>query len=217
VWTSVDEYVAAVCLLHDPALDAALEASRAAGLPAISVSAPQGKLLHLIARMVGARRMLEIGTLGGYSAIWLARALPEGGRLVTLEYEQKHADVARANIARAGLSDRVEIRVGRAIETLPGLETEGAGPFDLVFIDADKTGYPDYWPWALRLARPGTVIVADNVVRDGKVADSQSSDPNVQGVRRYLALVGAERRVTSTVLQTVGAKGYDGLSIAIVQ
>ena len=167
--------------------------------------------------MIGARKILEIGTLGGYSAIWLARALPEGGRLVTLEYEQKHADVARQNIARAGLSDRVDIRVGRAIDTLPTLEAEGAGPFDLVFIDADKTGYPDYWPWALTLARPGAVIIADNVVRDGKVADANSSDQNVQGVRRYLARVGAEPRVTSTVLQTVGAKGYDGLSIAIVQ
>ena len=217
VWTAVDDYVASVCLPADPALDAALESSRAAGLPAISVSAPQGKLLHLLARMIGARKILEIGTLGGYSAIWLARALPEGGRLVTLEYEQKHADVARQNIARAGLSDRVDIRVGRAIETLPALEAEGAGPFDLVFIDADKTGYPDYWPWALKLARPGAVIIADNVVRDGKVADANSSDQNVQGVRRYLARVGAEPRVTSTVLQTVGAKGYDGLSIAIVQ
>jgi len=217
VWTAVDDYVASVCLPPDPALDAALESSRAAGLPAISVSAPQGKLLHLLARMIGARKILEIGTLGGYSAIWLARALPEGGRLVTLEYEQKHAEVARQNISRAGLSDRVDIRVGRAIETLPTLDAEGAGPFDLVFIDADKTGYADYWPWALRLARPGAVIIADNVVRDGKVADANSSDQNVQGVRRYLARVGAEPRVTSTVLQTVGAKGYDGLSIAIVQ
>jgi predicted O-methyltransferase YrrM len=217
VWTAVDEYVASVCLSPDPALDAALESSRAAGLPAINVSAPQGKLLHLLARMIGARTILEIGTLGGYSAIWLARALPPGGRLVTLEYEQKHADVARGNLERAGLADRVDIRVGPAIQTLPTLEAEGAGPFDLVFIDADKTGYPDYWPWALRLSRPGAVIIADNVVRDGKVADANSTDQNVQGVRRYLARVGAEPRVTSTVLQTVGSKGYDGFSIAIVQ
>ena len=183
VWTAVDEYVASVCLPPDPALDAALESSRAAGLPAISVSAPQGKLLHLLARMIGARRILEIGTLGGYSAIWLARALPEGGRLITLgtnrSMRTSHARTSRAPVCPIGWRSA---SVG--IESLPKLEAEGAGPFDLVFIDADKTGYPDYWPWALKLSRPGAVIIADNVVRDGKVADANSSDQNVQGVRR---------------------------------
>jgi predicted O-methyltransferase YrrM len=215
-WTAVDEYLSDLLLPPDPALEAALDASRAAGLPAINVSAPQGKLLFLLARLQGARRILEIGTLGGYSTIWLGRALPPGGRLVTLEADPKHAAVARANLAHAGLGDVVEVRLGLGLNTLPRLVAEGADPFDLIFIDADKTGYPDYWAWALQLSHRGTLIVADNVVRDGAVADAGSDDPSVQAVRRYLALVAAEPRVSATVLQTVGAKGYDGLSLALV-
>jgi len=216
LWTSVDAYVSSLFVPPDLALDAALEASTAAGLPAIAVSPAQGKMLHLLARAMQARSILEIGTLGGYSTIWLARALPPEGRLVTLEISAAHAEVARANVARAGLAAQVDVRLGPAIETLPRLVEEGAGPFDLVFIDADKPGYPHYWPWALRLARPGALIVADNVVREGAVADAQSVDANVQGVRRYLECVAAEPGVSATVLQTVGVKGYDGLSLAVV-
>jgi predicted O-methyltransferase YrrM len=216
LWTSVDEYVSSLLIPPDPALDAALEKSQSAGLPSIAVSPPQGKLLYLLALTRQARSILEIGTLGGYSTIWLARALPPEGRLVTLEVNATHAEVARANIARAGLATQVEVRLGPALETLPRLLAEGAGPFDLVFIDADKPGYPHYWPWALCLSCRGTLIVADNVVREGAVADSGSADPNVQGVRRYLECVAAEPGVTGTVIQTVGAKGYDGLSLAIV-
>jgi predicted O-methyltransferase YrrM len=214
-WTAVDDY-AAELLIQDPILEATLRASAEAGLPAISVSPLQGKLLLLLARVQQARRILEIGTLGGYSTIWMARSLPPGGRLVTLEAEPKHAEVARSNIARAGLGDLVEVRLGPALETLSQLVAERAQPFDLVFIDADKTGYPDYWTWALRLARVGTLIIADNVVRDGAVADPTSTDPNVLAVRRYHALVAAEPRVSATVVQTVGAKGYDGMSLALV-
>lgn len=216
LWTSVDEYVSSLFLPADPALDAAVEASEAAGLPAIAVSPAQGKLLYVLALAMQARRILEIGTLGAYSTLWLARALPPEGRLVTLELQPTHADVARANLARAGLGAQVEVRLGPALETLPRLVEEGAGPFDLVFIDADKPGYPRYWPWALRLSRPGTLIVADNVVREGAVADAGSADANVQGVRRYLECVASEPGVTGTVLQTVGVKGYDGLSLAVV-
>ena len=216
-WTAVDDYLTQLVVQSDPALDAARAASREAGLPDIAVSPPQGKLLFLMARLQRATSILEIGTLGGYSAIWLARALPPGGRLVTLEADAKHAEVARASIARAGLSEVAEVRLGRAIDTLPLLAKErGDGSFDLIFIDADKTGYPDYWGWALRLSHPGSLIVADNVVRDGAVADAQSADANVRAVRRYHELVAAEPRVTSTVIQTVGAKGYDGLSFALV-
>ena len=216
LWTSVDEYISSLCIPADPVLDAAVVASQAAGLPDIAVSPAQGKLLYLLALTRQAQSILEIGTLGGYSSIWLARSLPPEGRLVTLELSPVHAEVARANIARAALQAQVEVRVGPAIEALPRLATEGAGPFDVVFIDADKPGYPDYWPWALRLARRGTLIVADNVVRDGAVADANSTDANVQGVRRYLECVAAEPRVASTVLQTVGVKGYDGVSVAVV-
>ena len=178
-WTAVDDYITGLIVPADPALDAAQEASRAADLPAISVSAAQGKFLHLLARIQGARRILEVGTLGGYSTIWMARALPPDGRLVTLEFDPKHADVARANIARAGLSDRVDLRVGRAIDALPGLAKDG--PFDLVFIDADKPSTTDYFNWALKLSRRGTVIVVDNVVRDGKVATTpEDADENVR-------------------------------------
>jgi predicted O-methyltransferase YrrM len=216
LWTSVDQYVESLFLPKDAALDAALEASQAAGLPSIAVSPAQGKLLYLLALATRAQKILEIGTLGGYSAIWLARALSPEGRLVTLEVSATHAEVARANLARAGLAAQVEVRLGPALSTLPLLASEGKGPFDLVFIDADKPGYSDYWPWVLRLSRRGTLIVADNVVRDGAVADANSADENVQGVRRYLGCVAREPGVTATVLQTVGVKGYDGLSLAVV-
>jgi predicted O-methyltransferase YrrM len=215
-WTTVDRYVTDLFMAPDAALETALAASAAADLPAINVSPAQGKLLHLLARAQGARNILEIGTLGGYSTIWLARALPAGGRLITLEANPKHAAVARANIARAGLTRVVELRLGLAIETLPQLAAERLGPFDLIFIDADKPGYPEYLPWALELSRPGSLIIADNVVRKGEVANAASTDPNVQGVRRYNALLAAEPRVSATVLQTVGSKGYDGLAVALV-
>jgi predicted O-methyltransferase YrrM len=216
-WSAVDEYLDGHLVPADEALESALRASAEAGLPQISVSPTQGKLLNLLARLHGARRILEIGTLGGYSAIWLARALPPGGHLITLEADARHAEVARENLALAGLADLTEVRVGRAQETLPHLVSSGAGPFDLIFIDADKPGYPDYLRWSLDLARPGTVIVADNVVRDGAVADPASDDPNVQGVRQFIELLGAEPRVSATVIQTVGSKGYDGFAIAVVQ
>jgi len=215
-WTAVDQYLSDLLLPSDPALASALQASADAGLPAISVSPTQGKLLHLLARAQGARHILELGTLGGYSAIWLARALPADGRLVTLEFEPKHAEVARANLVRAGVADRVELLVGAALETLPQLAAAGRGPFDFIFIDADKENYPGYWEWALKLARRGTTIVADNVVRKGAVADPASEDPAVQAVRRLCELMAAEPRVTSTVIQTVGCKGYDGFALAVV-
>ena len=215
-WTAVDRYIADLLVPADPALDGALEASAAAGLPAIQVSAPQGKLLHLLARIRGARNILEIGTLGGYSTIWLARALPADGRLITLESDAKHAEVARANIARAGLDGVVEVRLGRALETLPRLSAEGRGPFDFVFIDADKPSNADYFTWSLELSREGTVIVVDNVVRGGAVTDAASADPNVLGVRRFNELLAAESRVSATEIQTVGSKGYDGFAIALV-
>ena len=211
-WDAVDGYYSGLLVGPDAALDAALEASDAAGLPAIAVAPTQGKLLHLIARTRGARRILEIGTLGGYSTIWLARALPADGRLITLEYEEKHAEVARANLARAGLADKVEVRVGPALDTLPTL----TGPFDLFFIDADKPNNPDYFRWALRLSRPGSVIIVDNVVRGGRVADPDSTDPAVIGTRRLAELLAAEPSVDATMIQTVGSKGYDGFAMALV-
>lgn len=214
-WAAVDDYITRLIVPPDSALDAAQAASRAADLPAISVSAAQGKFLHLLARIQGARRILEIGTLAGYSTIWMARALPPDGRLVTLEFDPTHAAVARANIARAGLSDRVDVRVGRAIDALPGLT--GEGPFDLVFIDADKPGTTDYFNWAVKLSRPGTVIVVDNVVQNGKIAGaSGDGDESVEGMRKFMSVLAAERRVTATALQTVGIKGYDGFAIALV-
>lgn len=216
LWSAVDRYINDLLVPSDPALDAALAASAKAGLPAIHVAPNQGKLLQLLARLQGAHTILEIGTLGGYSTIWLARALPPGGRLVTLEANPRHAEVARANIARAGLSSVVELRLGRALETLPKLLVESRGPFDLIFIDADKPGYPDYFAWALKLSRLGSLIVADNVVRKGALADPASEDPMVQGVRRFTELVAAEPRVSATAIQTVGCKGYDGLAIALV-
>lgn len=215
-WSAVDRYITDLLVPPDAALDAALEASAAAGLPPINVAPNQGKLLHLLARIHGARTILEIGTLGAYSTIWLARALPAGGRLITLESEPKHAEVARANLDRAGLADRVELRLGRALDTLPKLAAEGRGPFDLIFIDADKPSNPDYFAWALKLSRRGSVIVVDNVVRNGAVVDPENADPNVQGARRLYELLAAERRVSATAIQTVGTKGYDGLAIAVV-
>jgi len=215
-WVAFDRYISDLFLPPDPALDAALEDAKAAGLPSISVSAAQGRLLHVLARALGARRILEVGTLAGYSAISLARALAPGGRLITLEADPVHARVARANVARAGLDGLVEVREGRASETMPQLAAEGAGPFDLIFIDADKPGYADYLGWALDLSRPGTLIVADNVVRKGQVADDASDDPNVVGIRRFNERLAAEARVRATVVQTVGAKGYDGFAFAVV-
>ena len=215
-WTAVDRYLTDLFVQPDPALEAALQASAAAGLPPIHVSPNQGKLLLLLARVQAARNILEIGTLGGYSTVWLARALPGNGRLITLELDEKFAAVARANIARAGLAGVVELRLGRALETLPQLAAEGRGPFDLIFIDADKATYPDYFRWALKLSRRGSLIIADNIVRKGAVADATSSDPNVQGVRRFNELLAAEPRVSATAIQTVGSKGYDGFAIALV-
>jgi predicted O-methyltransferase YrrM len=215
-WSAVDSYIADLFLAPDPALEAALTSSTAAGLPAISVSPTQGKLLHVLARVQGARRILEIGTLGGYSTIWLARALPADGRLISLEIDPRHAEVAQTNLDRAGLSSAVEIRLGPALDTLPKLVTEGRRPFDLIFIDADKPGYADYLKWSLKLARPGTLIIADNVVRKGAVADPESTDENVQGIWKFNEALAAEKRVTTTVMQTVGSKGYDGLALILV-
>ena|SRR5258708_5423807 len=215
-WTAVDRYITDLLVPPDPALDAALQASAAAGLPAINVAPNQGKFLMLLAQIRGARNILEIGTLGAYSTIWLARALPADGHLITLEADPKHAEVARANIARAGLASMVELRLGPALETLPRLAAEGGGPFDLIFIDADKPGYPDYFRWALKLSRRGTVIVADNVVREGAVIDPASDDPRVQGMRRFNEVLAAEPRVSATEIQTVGSKGYDGFALALV-
>jgi len=215
-WTAVDRYLDEVLVGHDAVLEAALRASTEAGLPAINVAPTQGKLLNLLARVRGARAILEIGTLGGYSTIWLGRALPTGGRMVTLEIDAKHAEVARANLVRAGLSQRVEVRLGRALDSLERLETEGAGPFDLVFIDADKPNIPAYFKWALRLSRPGSLIVVDNVVRDGAVIDAESADASVHGVRRLNELMASEPRVSATTIQTVSAKGYDGFALALV-
>ena len=215
-WTAVDRYITDLLAPSDPALDAALHSSAAAGLPAINVAPNQGKFLMLLAQIQGARNILEIGTLGAYSTIWLARALPADGHLITLEADPKHAEVARANITRAGLAQVVEVRLGPAQETLPRLIAEGAGPFDMIFIDADKPAYPDYFTWSLKLSRRGTVIVADNVIRDGAVIDSASEDPRVQGMRRFNELLAAERRVSATEIQTVGSKGYDGFALMVV-
>lgn len=215
-WSRVDHYFAEQLLPEDPALEAALAASAAAGLPAINVSPNQGMLLQLLAQAIAAKRILEIGTLGGYSTIWLARALPDDGRLISLEAEARHADVARANLARAGLAGIVDVRLGRALDTLPRLESEGQGPFDFVFIDADKPNNTPYFEWALRLTRPGSLIVVDNVVRGGDVIDSGSDEEGVQGVRRLLERIADEPRVRATAIQTVGTKGYDGFAIALV-
>jgi predicted O-methyltransferase YrrM len=218
LWKQVDEYLIEALLpdASEPALVAAQKASVAADLPPISVSATQGKFLHLLARIAGARNILEVGTLGGYSTIWLARALPPHGRLMTLEFDPKHAEIAAANLERAGLSDVVEIRLGPAIETLPKLAAEGLSPFDLIFIDADKESTAEYFEWALHLSRPGTVIVVDNVVRNGDVVNRDTGDSSSQGIRRFMEQMAGETRVTMTALQTVGNKGYDGFAIGIV-
>lgn len=215
-WTAVDDYIGRHLIGEDAALAAALDANNAAGLPQIDVSPAQGKMLQLFARMTGARRILEIGTLGGYSTIWLARALPEGGRLVTLELEPAHAAVARGNIARAGLDHRVDIRVGAAADTLDGMIRNGEAPFDLVFIDADKPGNVGYLQAALALSRPGTAIVVDNVVREGGVLDAASDDPRIQGTRALFEAIAAEPRLSATAVQTVGAKKWDGFVLAVV-
>ncbi len=211
-WSAVDDHLTALLVRPDDALNAAQDRADEAGLPSIAVSPPQGKLLHLLAMACGARTILEIGTLAGYSTIWLARALPDDGRLVTLELDRHHADVAAANLDRAGLADRVEIRVGPALDTLPLL----TGPFDLVFIDADKVNGVEYFEWAVRLSRPGSLIVVDNVVRGGKIVDPANDEPSVVGTRRVLDAIAAEPRVTATVVQTVGSKGHDGLAVALV-
>jgi len=215
-WTEVDRYIESKLIPADPVLDEALAANRTAGLPPHDVSAAQGKLLRLFAKMQGAMRILEIGTLGGYSTIWLARALPPGGRLVTLEADPLHAKTAGSNIARAGLSEVVDIRVGQALDSLEALEREQAAPFDLIFIDADKPNNPAYLRWALRLSRPGTVVIGDNVVRGGEVTDAGSADPRVQGVRKFFNLLASEPAIDATAIQTVGGKGYDGFAIGIV-
>ncbi len=215
-WSEVDRYLTDLYVPDDPVLRATLAESAAAKLPDIQVSPPQGKLLHLLAQIRGTRRILEIGTLGGYSTIWLARALPPGGHLISLELDARHAEVARSNVARAGLAHVVEVRVGPAAESLPRLAAEGAEPFDLIFIDADKQGYPEYLTWALKLSRRGSVIVADNVVRDGGVADPNTTDPSNRGIRRFHEMLAAESRVSATAIQTVGSKGYDGFALAFV-
>jgi predicted O-methyltransferase YrrM len=216
LWTDVDEYIVGLLLRADRALEETLDRSAAADLPSISVAPNQGKLLELLARMQRARRILEIGTLGGYSTIWLARALPSDGSLVTLELEPVHAEVARENIDRAGLGALVDVRVGPATTTLQALIDAGAEPFDFIFIDADKEGYPKYLELSLQLSRPGTVIVADNVVRDGEVANATSTDERVQGVRAFLEMAAANDRIEGTAIQTVGSKGYDGFALLVV-
>ncbi|MFM9589763.1 O-methyltransferase [Streptomyces scabiei] len=215
-WDDVDAYFTTHLAPNDEALEAALRDNEAAGLPAIDVAANQGKFLHLLALIQGARRILEIGTLGGYSTIWLARALPADGRLVSLEYSARHAEVACRNIARAGLDGIVEVRVGPALESLPKLTDENPEPFDLVFIDADKANNPHYVEWALRLTRAGSVIVVDNVVRGGRVADAAATEPDVRGTRAAIELIAAHPRLSGTAIQTVGTKGYDGFALARV-
>jgi predicted O-methyltransferase YrrM len=216
LWTAVDEYITRMLVPSDQVLGAALEASAAAGLPAIQVTPNQGKLLHLLARLQGARRILEIGTLGGYSTIWLARALPEDGRLITLESDPKHAEVARANIFRGGLDAMVDLRVGRALETLPRIAAGDSGAFDFIFIDADKQSIPEYFRFARKLSRRGSLIVVDNIVRDGRVIDAASHDPDIQGIRRFNEMLATEPGICATAIQTVGAKGHDGFAIVLV-
>jgi predicted O-methyltransferase YrrM len=212
VWTAVDQYIAKQFIPKKETLDYVTQATDKAGLPSIAVSAPQGKWLNLLARAMGAKRILEIGTLGGYSGIWLAKALPKAGKLVTLEIDPKHAQVARANFKRAGVADRIDLKLAPALETLPTLK----GPFDLVFIDADKQGYTDYFKWSLKLTRPGSLIIADNVVRNGGVVDPQTTDGMVRGIQRFNAVVAREKRATATAIQTVGIKGYDGFAVILV-
>jgi len=216
LWNDVDDHFTTLLAPADEVLTAALRDSDAAGLPPINVAPNQGKLLRLLAEIQGARRILEIGTLGGYSTIWLGRALPADGRLITLEYDPRHAEVARANLARAGLDEIAEVRVGPALESLPKLADENPEPFDLVFIDADKVNNPHYIEWAVRLTRPGSVIVLDNVVRGGAVTDAASTDPSVRGTRAALELIASHPKLSGTAVQTVGSKGYDGFALARV-
>ncbi len=215
-WGAVDRYLADLLIDVDPVLDAALTANSNAGLPRLDVSPLQGKLLHLIARLARAQTILEIGTLGGYSTIWLARALPRQGRMITLEADPRHAAVAMANIARSGLAYCVDVRVGRALDTLPKIEAEGIGPFDLIFIDADKVNNPAYLAWAIRLSRPGTTIIVDNIVRGGALIDRSVAAPGIEGTRRMLALIAKEPALSATAIQTVGSKGHDGFIVAVV-
>ena len=215
IWADVDRYITDALVPQDEVLTQALRASEAAGLPSIAVSASQGKLLHILARAMGARSALEIGTLGGYSTIWIARALLGGGRMITLEADPKHAEVARANIARAGFAEIVDVRLGKALDTLPRIQAEEKGPFDLVFIDADKVNIPQYYEWALKLTRPGSLIVVDNVVRDGRLIDP-NGDESVQGVRKLHEILAKDQRVSATTIQTVGSKGWDGITFALV-
>jgi len=216
-WNAVDAYFTETIVIPDRTLEEALAANAAAGLPSIDVSAPQGKLVHLLARMTGARKALEIGALGGYSTIWIARALPDDGKLVTLELNERHAAVARENVARAGLAGKVEVRTGAALALLPKIEAEGLAPFDFIFIDADKTNNAAYLEWGLRLSRPGTAIVVDNVVRDGALVDAASADPDVIGTRRMFEMMARESRLSATAIQTLGAKGWDGFALAVVK
>ncbi|MCS6841794.1 MAG: O-methyltransferase [Roseiflexus sp.] len=216
LWVAVDQYINDL-FPSDPTLDSVLHLTREAGMPQINVSPVQGRLLYVLALACNARKILEIGTLAGYSAIWMARALPVDGKLITLEVDPKHAEVARANIARAGLAERVEVRLGAALDTLPQLAAEGAGPFDLIFIDADKINLTTYFDWAVRLARPGSMIIADNVIRGGEVLNATSDDAGLQGVRRFNKALAADPRVTATILQMVGSKGHDGLALAVVR
>ena len=215
-WNRVEDYLDGALIAHDSGLEHALHSSQQAGLPGINVSPSQGKLLHLLARGIGARRILEVGTLGGYSTIWLARALPAGGQLISLELDAHHAEVATANVADSGLAERVDIRTGPALDSLEALGAAGAEPFDLVFIDADKESNPDYFSWAMRLTHPGSLVVVDNVVRRGKVADGDSTDPDILGVRRMIEAMAADDRIDATTVQTVGSKGYDGLTVGLV-
>jgi predicted O-methyltransferase YrrM len=216
-WAAVDRYFGDRLAPHDEALAACMEINREAGLPSIDVPSLLGKFLDLLVRISGACNVLEIGTLGGYSTIWLARALPAGGRVVTLEIDPHHAEIARRNLERAGVLDRVEITVGPAIEAMSALDEGAAPPFDMIFIDADKKSIPDYLEWSIKLSRPGTVIIVDNVVRDGKVLDPESSDPDIQGVRGMTELMATNPRLSATAIQTVGGRGYDGFAIAIVR
>jgi predicted O-methyltransferase YrrM len=215
-WAAVENYFNELLIPPDPILDAATKAIDAAGIANVSVTPNEGKLLWMLARVLGARNILEIGTLGGYSTIWLARALAPGGRIITLEFNPKHAAIARENIARAGLVEMVDLRVGRALESLPVVAGEGRGPFDLIFIDADKKNNWEYFVWALKLSRRGSVIIVDNVMRDGAVLDASSTDSDIRGIRRFTEMLARETRVSATALQTVGSKGYDGFAIALV-
>ena len=215
-WTAVDAYLNELLVRTDEALERALAHSADAGLPAISVSPTQGKFLMMLARVQGARRILEIGTLGGYSTIWFAKALPSDGRIITIESEPKHAEVARENIDAAGFGEMVDVRLGKALDVLPDIAAESVGPFDFSFIDADKPNIPEYFDWALRLSRSGSIIIVDNVIREGAVINAESEDESVQGVRRLNDYLALESSVAATTIQTVGSKGYDGFTIAVV-